>query len=130
MYLLGIEVIRMFMCYDWVLFKISAAYFFMRTKGKDTSITEEEETDVTTTSVSATTATTAPVAEKPLPSPPITEAAKLHEPIPVNQQRELFKWILEEKRKVKPKDPEEKKHIDEEKAILKQFIRAKSVPSI
>lgn len=112
------------------MFKISAAYFFMRTKGKDTSITEEEETDVTTTSVSATTATTAPVAEKPLPSPPITEAAKLHEPIPVNQQRELFKWILEEKRKVKPKDPEEKKHIDEEKAILKQFIRAKSVPSI
>ncbi|KAK9231676.1 hypothetical protein WN943_021915 [Citrus x changshan-huyou] len=106
------------------------AYFFMRTKGKDTSITEEEGTDVTTTSVSATTATTAPVTEKPLPSPPITEAAKLHEPIPVNQQRELFKWILEEKRKVKPKDPEEKKHIDEEKAILKQFIRAKSVPSI
>jgi hypothetical protein len=37
---------------------------------------------------------------------------------------------LEEKRKIKPKDREEKKQIDEEKAILKQFIRAKSNPSL
>ncbi|KAK7854691.1 hypothetical protein CFP56_031049 [Quercus suber] len=36
----------------------------------------------------------------------------------------------EEKRKIKPKDPEEKKHIDEKKAILKQFIRAKPIPNI
>ena len=55
---------------------------------------------------------------------------KLWEPIPEDQQRELFKWLLEEKRKIKPKDPEEKKRIDEEKAILKQFIRVKPIPSI
>ena len=33
-------------------------------------------------------------------------------------------------RKIKPKDPEEKKRIDEDKAILKQFIRVKPIPSI
>ena len=64
-----------------------------------------------------------------IPSPTLA-VLKPKEPIPEDQQRELFKWILEEKRKISPKDPEEKKQIDEEKAILKQFIRAKSVPSL
>lgn len=98
----------------------------MRTKKKDISITEEEGAkDVPSTPVSTTAATTAVVTERP-----VSEFVKLREPIPVDQQRELFKWILEERRKLKPKDPEEKKRIDEEKAILKQFIRAKSIPSI
>lgn len=97
----------------------------MRTKKKDTDVEEE-----VTTTVSTTTQTTPTTTEKPLPLPTITEPVKLREPIPEDQQRELFKWILEEKRKVKPKDPEEKKRIDEEKAILKQFIRAKSLPRI
>ncbi|BBG98861.1 hypothetical protein Prudu_008370 [Prunus dulcis] len=101
------------------------AYLFMRTKKKDTDVEEE-----VTTTVSTTTQTTPTTTEKPLPLPTITEPVKLREPIPEDQQRELFKWILEEKRKVKPKDPEEKKRIDEEKAILKQFIRAKSLPRI
>lgn len=61
-------------------------------------------------------------------SAPTTEPVKVREPIPEDQQRELFKWMLEEKRKIKPKDPEEKKRIDEDKAILKQFIRAKTIP--
>ena len=55
---------------------------------------------------------------------------KLRESIPEDQQHELFKWMLEERRKIKPKDPEEKECIDEEKATLKQFIRAKPIPSI
>ena len=55
---------------------------------------------------------------------------KLQETISEDQQCELFKWMLEEKRKIKPKDPEEKKRIDEDKAILKQFIRVKPIPSI
>jgi hypothetical protein len=102
------------------------AYLFVRTKKKDTGVEEEVATPVSTIAAP----TTAPAAEKSLPSPPIKEAVKLKEPIPEDQQRELFKWILEEKRKVKPKDPSEKKRLDEEKAILKQFIRAKSIPSI
>lgn len=61
--------------------------------------------------------------------PPAIEPVKVRGPIPEYQQRELFKWMLEEKRKVKPKDPEEKKRMDEDKAILKQFIRAKTIPN-
>ncbi|CAH2051226.1 unnamed protein product [Thlaspi arvense] len=56
---------------------------------------------------------------------PVTVARK---PIPEDEQRELFKWILEEKRKTEPKDRKEKKRIDDEKAILKQFIRAERIP--
>lgn len=103
----------------------SVVYLFMRTKKKEGGDEGEAPTPVSTKA-----ATTSPVAEKPLPLPTITGAVKTREPIPENQQRELFKWILEEKRKAKPKDPEEKKRLDEEKAILKQFIRAKSIPSI
>lgn len=102
----------------------------MRTKKKDAGLEEDVAVNIPTTPASTTAATTVPVTKEPLPSPLITEPVKLREPIPENQQRELFKWLLEEKRKVKPRDPEEKKRIDEEKAILKQFIRAKSIPSI
>ncbi|PON96136.1 WAS/WASL-interacting family protein [Trema orientale] len=109
---------------DTDIFVCLTGYLFMRTKKKDTEVEDKAVTPVSTTS-----AVTAPV-EKPLPSPTIKEPPKLREPISENQQRELFKWILEEKRKVKTKDPEEKKRVDEEKDILKQFIRAKSVPSI
>ncbi|CAA3010890.1 WAS WASL-interacting family member 3 isoform X1 [Olea europaea subsp. europaea] len=104
------------------------AYFFMRTKKKDVGTEETESQDVPTTPVSSSASAT--VTEKSPTPPLVMEPAKLRAPIPENQQRELFKWILDEKRKVKPKDPEEKKRIDEEKAILKQFIRAKSIPSL
>ncbi|KAG5229204.1 zinc finger protein [Salix suchowensis] len=103
------------------------AYLFMRTKKKDTD--QEEEVSSKTPSSTPSTAA-APVSEKIMPSPIISEAVKLIEPVREDQQRELFKWILEEKRKVKPKDSEERKRIDDEKAILKQFIRAKSIPGI
>lgn len=98
----------------------------MRIKKKDV---EDDVEDKVATLVQTADAETAPV-EKSLPSPTIKEPTKLREPIPENQQRELFKWMLEEKRKIKTKDPEEKKRIDDEKAILKQLIRAKSVPSL
>ncbi|XWS20156.1 hypothetical protein CRYUN_Cryun31cG0076500 [Craigia yunnanensis] len=106
------------------------AYLFTRTKKKDTSTTEDVARDVGSIPVLTTTVTVPPVTEKPLPAPSITQPVKLPEPIRESQQRELLKHMLEEKRKVKPKDPEEKKRLDEEKAILKQFIRAKSIPSI
>ncbi|KAG7584407.1 hypothetical protein ISN44_As08g038670 [Arabidopsis suecica] len=60
-----------------------------------------------------------------------TEHVKVaRKPIPEDEQKELFKWILEEKRKIEPKDRKEKKQIDEEKAILKQFIRAERIPKL
>ncbi|KAE8696400.1 3-epi-6-deoxocathasterone 23-monooxygenase-like [Hibiscus syriacus] len=104
------------------------AYLFMRTKKKDTNGTEE---DVDSSPHVSTTAVTTQVTENTLPAPPIvTQHLKSSEPIPESQQRELFKYMLKEKRKIKPKDPEEKRRLDEEKAILKQFIRAKSIPQL
>ncbi|KAF3951271.1 hypothetical protein CMV_023059 [Castanea mollissima] len=100
-------------------------YLFVWTKKKDEHIEEEGATPV-----SIPTAKTAPIAEKTLHLPSVTKPVKLWEPIPEDKQGELFKWMLEEKRKIKPKDFEEKKCIDEEKAILKQFILAKPISSI
>lgn len=83
--------------------------------------------------VASAPATIPPIPEEtplPPPAPVLPRPMKVPDPIPEDQQRELFKWLLEEKRKVKPKSPEEKKRIDEEKAILKQFIRAQHIPKI
>ncbi|KAI3409261.1 uncharacterized protein J3R85_019566 [Psidium guajava] len=105
-------------------------YLFMRTNKKDKTITEEEDSKAASSTSVLTTVPTITATEKPAPGTIITEPVKPREPIPEDQQRELFKWILEEKRKIKPRDPEERKRLDEEKAILKQFIRAKSLPPI
>ncbi|KAI4344507.1 hypothetical protein L6164_011724 [Bauhinia variegata] len=59
---------------------------------------------------------------------PDTMPMKVQDPILEEQQREIFQLMLEERRKMKPKDPMEKKQIDEQKVILKQFIRAESMP--
>ncbi|KAL3511695.1 hypothetical protein ACH5RR_024412 [Cinchona calisaya] len=104
------------------------AYLFMRTNKKD-GVEVEEVPNVPPASVS-TTARPATITEKPLAPPPILEPPKPCEPVPENEQRELYKWMLEEKRKLKPKDSQEKKRTDEEKAILKQFLRAKSIPGL
>ncbi|XP_071692015.1 uncharacterized protein [Rutidosis leptorrhynchoides] len=92
------------------------AYVFMRTKKKDN--TEEEVAAVSPSPISL------------ISTVSVEEPVKEREPISLVEQHELYNWILEEKRKLKPKNPEEKKKIDEEKAILKQFIRAKSPPSL
>ncbi|KAH6818305.1 WAS/WASL-interacting family protein [Perilla frutescens var. frutescens] len=75
-------------------------------------------------------AVTAPVEEEPIIIPPVPRPVPVRQPIPEDQQREIFKWILEEKRKVKPQNRQEKKRVDEEKAILKEFIRSESLPRI
>ncbi|KAL2337967.1 hypothetical protein Fmac_012413 [Flemingia macrophylla] len=100
------------------------AYLFMRTGKKDTDEKEQDASPVSTQDA------TASVVETSVPSPPITNSVIKYEPIPESQQRELLKWILEEKRKVKAKDAEEKQKIDEEKALLKKLIRSKSIPSV
>lgn len=100
----------------------SVAYLFIRTKNKDTAGVKEQD--------SSPKEATAHIAETSVSSSPITKPVIKREPIPEDQQRELLKWILEEKRKVKPKDAEEKRRIDEEKALLKKYIRSKSIPSI
>lgn len=100
----------------------------MRTKKKDVGTEEGEMSDAPGASVSTAAAVTVSEKEKEVTTTPTLQPVIVREPIPENQQRELFKWMLEEKRRVKPKDQEEKRRIDEEKAILKHFIRAKSIP--
>ncbi|KAJ7538277.1 hypothetical protein O6H91_11G041400 [Diphasiastrum complanatum] len=66
-------------------------------------------------------------------APVVTEVSHLKESQPQtseDQQREILRWVLAEKRKIKPANPAEKKKIDEEKKLLKEFLRAKSLPSI
>ncbi|KAJ1687871.1 hypothetical protein LUZ63_019261 [Rhynchospora breviuscula] len=62
-------------------------------------------------------------------APPVPAKKELP-PIPPEEQLQLFKWILQEKRKVKTRDPVEKKKIDEDKALLKDIIRSGSIPSL
>ncbi|KAI4386961.1 hypothetical protein MLD38_004833 [Melastoma candidum] len=103
------------------------AYLFTRTSKKGTKTAEEEDAKVAfSPPTSSSVTSTAFVA----PPTPVMQPVIVREPIPSSQQRELFKWMLEEKRKIKSKDAEERKRIDEEKAILKQFIRAKSIPNL
>lgn len=66
----------------------------------------------------------------PSPPPLVVELPKPREPIPISQQQELFKWMLEEKRRMEREDALEKRKIEEDKALLKQFIRTKSIPDL
>ncbi|XP_010480034.1 PREDICTED: uncharacterized protein LOC104758788 [Camelina sativa] len=116
--------------YVWpVLLTVNLAiggYLFFRTKKKEIDPVNEE---MPAKSVSVA----APVTvEKTVSSAVVAEpvVVKAREPVPEKQQRELFKWMLEEKRKLNPKNAEEKKRIDEEKAILKQFIGSKTIPTL
>lgn len=113
----------------------TAAYLFVRTRKKATGLEDgevagQEQTPAPVVNAPAIVPEkTPPVApEKTTPVVPAAEPMKIRQPIPADEQRELFKWILEEKRKVVPENPSEKKRIDEEKAVLKQYIRAKSIP--
>ncbi|XVE54095.1 hypothetical protein DITRI_Ditri03aG0054100 [Diplodiscus trichospermus] len=114
------------------------AYMFAKARKKNSSAADnkpaktgaehgksEIEADVSPAPV-----TTPSVYEEPPILPVVAKPPKILEPIPEDQQLELFNWILEEKRKIRPIDLEERKRIDEEKAVLKQFIRAKSLPRI
>ncbi|XP_010552208.1 PREDICTED: uncharacterized protein LOC104822633 [Tarenaya hassleriana] len=103
-------------------------YILLRTKKKDTSPTDEETAPPSTQSTDAAVASVD--AQKTPALAVVTEPVKAREPIPVKEQRDLFKWMLEEKRKANPKGAEEKKKIDEEKEMLKQLIRAKTIPNL
>ena len=115
-----------------------AAYMFVRASRKDSSIVNSKASEKSVGDEKAAAKVPSdPITNTDIPIPEILdfppslmEPVKVRQPIPEDQQRELFQWMLEEKRTIKPKDSQEKKQIDEDKAILKQFIRAKSVPGL
>ncbi|KAM0908739.1 hypothetical protein ACQ4PT_015228 [Festuca glaucescens] len=67
---------------------------------------------------------------KPAPEPAAAAPRKEFPPIPEEEQRRVYRWMLEEKRKVRPRDKAEKKRLDDEKALLKEIIRAESLPKL
>ncbi|KAL6848829.1 hypothetical protein ACP4OV_021412 [Aristida adscensionis] len=96
-------------------------YVLVRTYQKDSGKMDAA------TDPAAATASTLSAAK---PAEPIVTPRKALPPISEDEQRQLYKWMLEEKRKIKPHNAAEKKKLDEEKALLKEFIRAESLPSL
>ncbi|THU68545.1 hypothetical protein C4D60_Mb08t05020 [Musa balbisiana] len=95
-------------------------YVLLRTSKKESTEKDEEAVGEVPASPVATIKPVIPDKEQvvgPIPAP-----LKVLPPIAEQEQRELFQWILEEKRKVKPGDRAEKKKIDEEKALLKHCL--------
>ncbi|KAI4335305.1 hypothetical protein L6164_013965 [Bauhinia variegata] len=123
----------------WRLLLISnfalGAYLFARAKKRDTMEIHRKKTQKLEKSKATAEVLPEPITDsmdsyydEELLFLPDTMPIKVQNPIPEEEQRKIFQWMLEERRKRKPKDPLEKKQIDEQKAILKQFLRAKSVP--
>ncbi|KAG2589548.1 eukaryotic translation initiation factor 5B-like [Panicum virgatum] len=70
-------------------------------------------------------------AADPVPAPAPAPTPKIVlPPLSEDEQRQVYKWMLEEKRKIKPRNAAEKNKINEEKALLKEFIRAESLPRL
>ncbi|XP_024519058.1 uncharacterized protein LOC112342072 [Selaginella moellendorffii] len=66
-------------------------------------------------------------------SPPAAQAPPArvpHRKVTANEQRQLFQWMLDEKRKIKPANSIEKARIDDDKKVLKQFLRSTNLPQI
>lgn len=98
---------------------VVGGYVLLRTKPKHANLDEAKErvqyaeTETVSQPISSATSTSV----IPVASWPISE----------DEQRQLFKWILEERRQIKAANPSEKSRIDEEKAILKQYITSKEI---
>ncbi|CAO2165292.1 unnamed protein product [Urochloa humidicola] len=72
-----------------------------------------------------------PTAKAADPAPaPAPAPKRVVPPLSEDEQRQVYKWMLEEMRKAKPRDPAEKNKINEEKALIKEFIRAESLPRL
>ncbi|KAL9224704.1 hypothetical protein vseg_000715 [Gypsophila vaccaria] len=120
----------------WRVFMIGnlglGAYIFARAKMKASNVKTEKTLQKSPLPPPTTPEPTVETVEEPeiAPSTPIADLVRVSEPVPEEKQREIFKWILDEKRKMKPRNKDDKKRIDDEKAILKMFIRSEAVPPI
>ncbi|KAI3869391.1 hypothetical protein MKX03_010744, partial [Papaver bracteatum] len=104
-------------------------YLFVKSGQKKRLVAEDDEVVISPPSSETITALVSEQTVTDLVNP-IAHLVKPQTPILTEKHLELYKWILEEKRKVKPISAEEKKKLDEEKAILVAFIQSKSIPRI
>ncbi|KAK1315234.1 hypothetical protein QJS10_CPA06g01049 [Acorus calamus] len=115
------------------------AYLFLRTRNKDSGVEDSGKAvgevpaspdEKTTSSTDVPQKKEVPVADNIAVPLSVTRPAKVSETVSQDEWSGALKWMLEEKRKVKPTNHVEKKNIDEEKALLKQYIRSKSIPNL
>jgi len=115
-------------CCSKLTFLSHAVYVFAKTYKRD----QEKKNAQATAAAAAAAALSSPAsttAKAPDPSPaPVPK--RVLSPLSEDEQRHLYKWMLEEKRKIKPRNATEKNKINEEKALLKEFIRAESLPRL
>lgn len=109
-----------------------AVYVFAKTykRDQDKKNAEAAAASAAVAALSSPTSATAKAAD-PAPAPaPAPALKRVLPPLSEDEQRQVFKWMLEEKRKIKPRDSSEKNKINEDKALLKEFIRAESLPRL
>ncbi|WVZ69966.1 hypothetical protein U9M48_018678 [Paspalum notatum var. saurae] len=116
-------------------------YVFAKTYKRDQEKKKAEAATAATTVAalsspeSATTANAKAPAPPPAPTPapapaPAPAPKRVLPSLSDDEQRQVYKWMLEEKRKIKPRNAAEKNTINEEKALLKEFIKAESLPKL
>lgn len=99
---------------------VVGVYVLLRTKPKSANLDEVKE-QVVQDAENETISQPVSSAISPSVIPVVTQQ------ISEDEQRQLFMWILEEKRQIKAANLSEKRQIDGEKAILKQFITSKEI---
>ncbi|CAD6231134.1 unnamed protein product [Miscanthus lutarioriparius] len=104
-------------------------YVFAKTYKRDQEKKNAQATAAAAAAAAALSSPASTTAKAPDPSPaPVPK--RVLSPLSEDEQRHLYKWMLEEKRKIKPRNATEKNKINEEKALLKEFIRAESLPRL
>ncbi|MCO5568332.1 hypothetical protein L7F22_022031 [Adiantum nelumboides] len=88
--------------------------------------TKSETSEVTESKVSDASKSAVPESPKAtLATQPVVQAINKAKPTDEEQQ-ELYKWMLAEKRKINPTTKAEKAQNDAEKALLKEYLRGKN----
>ncbi|XP_044356891.1 uncharacterized protein [Triticum aestivum] len=100
--------------------------FLLNTYKRD----QDKKNAETAAAAAAAAALSAPPAAVAKPAEPAPPPKRVLPPLSEDEQRQVYKWMLEEKRKSKPRDAAEKNKINEEKALLKEIIRAESLPRL
>uniref|UniRef100_A0ACD5VRC6 Uncharacterized protein n=1 Tax=Avena sativa TaxID=4498 RepID=A0ACD5VRC6_AVESA len=100
-------------------------YVFAKTYKRD-----QDKKNAEAAATAAAAALASPPAPVPKPAEPAPPPKRVLPPLSQDEQRQVYKWMLEEKRKIKPQNAAEKTKINEEKALLKEIIRAESLPGL
>ncbi|CAM0881459.1 unnamed protein product [Alopecurus aequalis] len=92
--------------------------------------TYKRDQDKKNAEAAAAAALSSPPAAIAKPAEPAPPPKRVLPPLSQDEQRQVYKWMLDEKRKIKPQNGAEKTKINEEKALLKEIIRAESLPRL